>query len=67
MKKKILFEDEVTDLEGTREFTKEVVGYFHEGDTILLHGQLGSGKTLITRDFVAFLGSKAEVSSPLFH
>lgn len=66
MKKKILFEDEVTDLDATRTFTKEVVKYFHHGDTILLYGQLGSGKTFITRDFVALLGSDAEVSSPSF-
>ena len=66
MKKNILFENEVTDLNGTRKFTEEVVKYFHEGDTILLYGQLGSGKTFITRDFVALLGSKAEVSSPSF-
>jgi tRNA threonylcarbamoyladenosine biosynthesis protein TsaE len=66
MKKKILFEYEVIDLDGTRNFTKEVVRYFHEGDTILLYGQLGSGKTFITRDFVALLGSNAEVSSPSF-
>ena len=66
MKKNILFENEVTDLYGTRKFTKEVVKYFHEGDTILLYGQLGSGKTFIIRDFVALLGSKAEVTSPSF-
>ena len=66
MKKKILVEDEVTDLDGTKTFTKEAVKYFHHGDTILLYGQLGSGKTFITRDFVALLGSDAEVSSPSF-
>ena len=66
MKKKILFENEVTDPDGTRKFTKEVVKYFHGGDTILLYGQLGSGKTFITKEFVALLGSKAEVSSPSF-
>ena len=66
MKKKILFENEVTDPDGTRKYTKEVVKYFHGGDTILLYGQLGSGKTFITKEFVALLGSKAEVSSPSF-
>jgi tRNA threonylcarbamoyladenosine biosynthesis protein TsaE len=66
MKKKFLFESEVTDLDGTRIFTEEVVKYFHEGDTILLYGQMGSGKTFITRNFVALLGSRAEVSSPSF-
>ncbi|MCK4561073.1 MAG: tRNA (adenosine(37)-N6)-threonylcarbamoyltransferase complex ATPase subunit type 1 TsaE [Calditrichia bacterium] len=66
MKKKILVENEVMDLDGTRNFARETVKYFHGGDTILLYGELGSGKTFITRDFVALLGSKAEVSSPSF-
>ena len=66
MKKKILVEKEVMDLDGTRKFTLEVVSYFHGGDTILLYGELGSGKTFITREFVAILRSKAEVSSPSF-
>jgi tRNA threonylcarbamoyladenosine biosynthesis protein TsaE len=66
MNKKILFENEVIDLDGTNNFTREVVKYFHEGDTVLLYGQLGSGKTYITRDFVFLLGSKADVSSPSF-
>lgn len=66
MKKKTLVEKEVMDLDGTRNFAREAVKYFHGGDTILLYGELGSGKTFITRNFVALLGSKAEVSSPSF-
>ncbi len=66
MKKKILVKKEVMDLDGTRNFAQEAVKYFHGGDTILLYGELGSGKTFITRDFVSLLGSKAEVSSPSF-
>jgi tRNA threonylcarbamoyladenosine biosynthesis protein TsaE len=66
MKKRILVDKEVMGLDGTRKFTQEVVSYFHGGDTILLYGELGSGKTFITREFVALLGSKAEVSSPSF-
>lgn len=66
MKKKILIEKEVLDVEGTNKFTREAITYFQGGDTILLYGDLGSGKTFITRIFVAILGSKAEVSSPWF-
>jgi tRNA threonylcarbamoyladenosine biosynthesis protein TsaE len=66
MKKKILIEKEVFDLKGTEEFTKEAVTFFKSGDTILLYGDLGSGKTLITKNFVSLLGSKAEASSPSF-
>jgi len=66
MNKKILFESEVSDFDGTKNFASEAVKYFHEGDTVPLYGQLGSGKTYITRDFVSLLGSKSEVSSPSF-
>jgi tRNA threonylcarbamoyladenosine biosynthesis protein TsaE len=66
MKKRIIIEKKVTDINGTRKFTRDAVSNFHSGDTILLYGVLGSGKTFITRDFVALLGSKAEVSSPSF-
>jgi tRNA threonylcarbamoyladenosine biosynthesis protein TsaE len=66
MKKKILLEKEVLDPEGTIKFAMEAITYFHGGDTILLYGDLGSGKTFLTRNFVALLGSKAEVSSPSF-
>jgi len=66
MKKEILIEKEVLDIDGTKNFTREAVRYFHGGDTILLYGELGSGKTFITREFVGLLGSKSEVSSPSF-
>jgi len=66
MKKKLIIEKTVDDLEGTKTFTKDAVEYFKEGDTVLLYGDLGSGKTLITRYFVSLLGSNAEVSSPSF-
>jgi tRNA threonylcarbamoyladenosine biosynthesis protein TsaE len=66
MKKKLLIAKEVFDLNGTREFTKEAASFFHSGDIVLLYGDLGSGKTLITKNFVSLLGSKAEVSSPSF-
>jgi len=66
MRKRILIEKDVKHIDGTRKFTRKVVRYFHEGDTILLYGELGSGKTFITKEFVALLGSKAEVSSPSY-
>jgi tRNA threonylcarbamoyladenosine biosynthesis protein TsaE len=66
MKKETLIEKEVLEIDGTKNFTQEAVQYFHGGDTILLYGELGSGKTFITREFVSLLGSKSEVSSPSF-
>jgi tRNA threonylcarbamoyladenosine biosynthesis protein TsaE len=66
MEKKLLVKKEVYDLDGTKAFTKEVVTYFQDGDTVLLYGDLGSGKTLITKYFVKLLGCEEEVSSPSF-
>ena len=36
------------------------------GSVLALQGELGSGKTLFTKGFVAGMGSKAAVSSPTF-
>ena len=36
------------------------------GSVLALQGELGSGKTLFTKGFVAGLGSQAAVSSPTF-
>jgi tRNA threonylcarbamoyladenosine biosynthesis protein TsaE len=36
------------------------------GTVLALQGELGSGKTLFTKGFVAGMGSKAAVSSPTF-
>lgn len=66
MEKRILIEKEVENLTGTRRFACEAVKYFNTGNTILLYGNLGSGKTYLTREFVKLLGSDAEVSSPSF-
>jgi tRNA threonylcarbamoyladenosine biosynthesis protein TsaE len=36
------------------------------GSVLALQGELGSGKTLLTKGFVAGMGSKAAVTSPTF-
>jgi tRNA threonylcarbamoyladenosine biosynthesis protein TsaE len=53
-------------LKDTGKFAKQAVTYFSPGDTILLYGNLGSGKTYLVRQFVRLLGLTAEVSSPSF-
>ena len=45
-----------------RRFAEEV----GVGSVLALRGELGSGKTLFTKGFVASMGSKAAVSSPTF-
>ncbi len=66
MQKQLLLKQEVQDLHGTINFAEKAVKYFHAGNTILLHGNLGSGKTFLTREFTRLLGSQTEVSSPSF-
>jgi tRNA threonylcarbamoyladenosine biosynthesis protein TsaE len=66
MNKNLLIEEEVQDEEGTKRFAQKTVRYFREGDSVLLYGALGSGKTFLIKQLVALLGSEAEVSSPSF-
>jgi tRNA threonylcarbamoyladenosine biosynthesis protein TsaE len=62
----LLIEEEVNDEEGTKRFAKKTTRYLREGDSVLLYGVLGSGKTFLIKQLVAQLGSEAEVSSPSF-
>jgi tRNA threonylcarbamoyladenosine biosynthesis protein TsaE len=64
--KKLLIEMQVNSLRESRNFAKLAVKYFKSGDTILLYGNLGSGKTFLVRLFTFLLGSHSEVSSPSF-
>jgi tRNA threonylcarbamoyladenosine biosynthesis protein TsaE len=50
----------------TNKFAMNAVTYFNEGDTILLYGNLGSGKTYLVKQFVNALGVNEEVTSPTF-
>jgi tRNA threonylcarbamoyladenosine biosynthesis protein TsaE len=66
MTEKILIKTEVTNISGTKNFAAQAIQHIRSGDTVLLYGDLGSGKTFLTKEFVALLGSTAEVSSPSF-
>jgi tRNA threonylcarbamoyladenosine biosynthesis protein TsaE len=66
MKEIIFLEKDSENEDDTTAFAAEAVGFIHPGDTILLYGELGSGKTFITREFVRLLGNPATVSSPSF-
>jgi tRNA threonylcarbamoyladenosine biosynthesis protein TsaE len=66
MGKKLLIEHEAKSTMQTKEFAKRAVQYFKPGDIILLYGDLGSGKTFLTKQFVRFLGLSSNVSSPSF-
>jgi len=66
MKKQLLIEHEAQSLHDSIIFAEKAVNYFNASDTVLYHGNLGSGKTFLTREFVRLLGSDSEVSSPSF-
>jgi tRNA threonylcarbamoyladenosine biosynthesis protein TsaE len=50
----------------TRELAAAVAGVVHEGDVVLLAGELGSGKTVFAQGFGRGLGVEEPVTSPTF-
>jgi len=57
---------EVFDEDGTKLFASETIFQYKAGDTVLLYGKLGSGKTFLVREYVNLLGITDQVSSPSF-
>ena len=45
---------------------KKLASFLHSGDTIVLSGDLGSGKTKFTQGFLSYFGLENEISSPTF-
>jgi tRNA threonylcarbamoyladenosine biosynthesis protein TsaE len=43
-----------------------LAGWLRDGDVVLMHGDLGAGKTTLTKGIAAALGIDAVVSSPSF-
>jgi len=62
----LLIEKEAENERESADFAGLAISYFKKGDTVLLYGPLGSGKTFLTKIFVRLLGSNADVSSPSF-
>jgi tRNA threonylcarbamoyl adenosine modification protein YjeE len=60
------FTGSVPDEIGTAAFASRVAPLLSPGDTVLLRGDLGAGKTTFTRALVCALGCPALVSSPTF-
>ena len=50
----------------TTQFAKELASKLKIGDTIVLTGELGSGKTKFTEGFLEYFGLQDEISSPTF-
>ena len=57
----------VKNLKGTKDFANKFAKSLCGGETILLYGDLGAGKTLLSRGVAVALGaSAADVNSPTF-
>ena len=50
----------------TLKFGKKLASLLKHGDTIILTGDLGSGKTKLTEGILSFFGLENEISSPTF-
>jgi len=66
MKQEVLIENNAESESDTKEFAFESVKRFKTGDTILLYGDLGSGKTYLTKLYCKILGIEIDVTSPSF-
>ena len=51
----------------TMNIAKTLAKYLSKGDTVVLTGELGSGKTKFTEGFLAYYGLEEEISSPTFN
>lgn len=52
--------------EDTLKLAKKIASFSKKGDTIVLTGELGSGKTKFTEGFLSYYGLQDEISSPTF-
>ncbi len=55
-----------TSKKNTLEIGKSIVANIKGGDILLLHGEMGAGKTTITKGFAEGLGITKDVTSPTF-
>ena len=66
MNKRVLLDYHARNEKDTIKFANESLKYLNRGDTVLLYGDLGSGKTFLTKLYCGLLGVKTEVTSPSF-
>jgi len=52
--------------EGTRQLGARLAGHLRRGDVLLLHGDLGAGKTTLAQGIARGLGVEGAVQSPTF-
>lgn len=62
-----LREIKVHNEEETKAFASDIAGYLRPNDVLALNGDLGTGKTFLTREIAKALGVKRKVNSPTFN
>lgn len=60
------FVRDVTSAEAMQEFGRTFAGDLRSGDVVLLHGDLGAGKTTLTQGIATGLGITDAIQSPTF-
>lgn len=50
----------------TKEIAKEILSFIKKGDLVVLQGDLGAGKSVLTREILTLLGVKNKITSPTF-
>ena len=55
-----------TSVDSTKELGRKFAHLLQKGDTVVLSGDLGAGKTAFVTGFLSFFGKENEASSPTF-
>lgn len=57
---------QTTSFEETIALGRDLAAFLHDGDALILTGDLGAGKTQLTKGIAAGLGCTSEITSPTF-
>lgn len=63
---KVVFSKISLSLKGTKRISKKISKLLKAGDTVLLEGDLGAGKSVVVRDILKEFGVKNKITSPTF-
>lgn len=63
----LTYRRQTTSAEATKQLASTLVPYLHAGDTIVLNGDLGAGKTQFAQGLAAGLGVTSQVTSPTYN
>lgn len=66
MKVKQVWQKEVSNEKGTKGIAEDLATRLDIGDTVLMYGDLGAGKTFLVREICRIYDVESDVSSPTF-